>query len=72
MDLAELTYLVTKGFPPDERFGLVAHGEEPRLHELRSSTDVLKRKLVALTNAIRRKRVTAPVRAGSGAVSTAT
>ena len=105
-DLAELTYQVTKGFPPDERFGLVAqmrraavsvgsniaegcgrttdrafvsfvqialgsvleleyqaqialrlrHGDESRLHDLRTATGTLKRKLVSLTSAIRRKK----------------
>jgi four helix bundle protein len=122
MDLAELTYLVTKTFPPDERFGLVSqmrraaisvgsniaegcgrttdrafvsfvqialgsvlevefqaqiakrlgHGDQRRLQELCAATDILKRKLVSLTNAIRRRKVSAvPVRAGGAAVSPA-
>ena len=109
MDLAELTYQITKGFPPDERFGLVAqmrraavsvgsniaegcgrttdrafvsflqialgsvlelefqahvasrlgHGDESKMQTLTTATDLLKRKLVSLINAIRRRKSTA-------------
>ena len=106
MDLAARTYTATKGFPPDERFGLVAqmrraaisiganiadgcgrtsdraftscvqialgsvleleyqsliarrlgHGDQLQLQEIGRDTDILKRKLVSLMNAIRRKK----------------
>ena len=108
-DLAELTYVVTRGFPPDERFGLVAQmrraaisvgsniaegcgrgtdrafvsfvqiaagsvveleyqpeialrlgfGDPSRIAELRTATDLLKRKLVSLMNAVRRRKANA-------------
>ena len=122
MHLAELTYRVTKGFPADERFGLVTqmrraavsigsniaegcgrtndrafvsllrialgsllaleyqarvsrrlgHGDESGLDELQRAADVLKRKLVSLTNVIRRRKTSAvPIRAGGAAASPA-
>jgi four helix bundle protein len=121
-DLAELTYRVTKSFPPDERFGLVAqmrrasvsigsniaegcgrtsdraftnfvqialgsvleleyqaliakrlgHGDPRQLQEIGRETDVLKRKLVSLTNALRRRKsADVPMRAGGAAASPA-
>ena len=110
LQLAELTYRVTKGFPLDERFGLVAQmrraavsvgsnisegcgrssdrafvnyienavssvlevdfqavvairlgfGDAEMLHELRRRTDQLKRMLVSLTSAVRRKKLAPP------------
>ena len=48
------------------------HGSEPALKELRAATDLLKRKLVSLMGAIRRRKSTAvPMRAGGEAVSPA-
>jgi four helix bundle protein len=118
MDLAELTYVVTKAFPSDERFGLVAqmrraaisvgsniaegcgrttdraftsflqialgsvleleyqaqiaarlgHGDPLMIQDLCRATGILKRKLVSLTNAIRRRKISAlPMRAGGAA-----